>query len=219
MNPYKRLSVLVMTSSMCSSCNFSSQSLLTDRDSKDFLSSTQLTKSKALVSFWQLCYGVGEALGDGDSLYCPHTPSPQRELACDQTCNQAASLPFPAQRISLIVSLELESQLRALSEIASKQSRMTSWSSRDTTQREAIRLELSRLLHLPSAIADTSSWSARISLASRVRYWQRRSSCCRTVAIRRDKLCRQFITDGSALACTPEVKHSEYVCRDTLIRL
>lgn len=37
--------------------------------------------------------------------------------------SQAASLPFPAQKISLIVSLELESQLRVLSEIASEQSR------------------------------------------------------------------------------------------------
>lgn len=56
----------------------------------------------------------------------------------------------------------------------------------------------------PSAMADTSSCSARISLASRVRYWQRRSSCCSTVAMRRERLCRQFITDGSALACRRE---------------
>lgn len=55
--------------------------------------------------------------------------------------------------------------------------------------------------HSPSATADTSSCSARISLASRVRYWQRRSSCCSTVAMRRERLCRQLITDGSALAC------------------
>lgn len=53
----------------------------------------------------------------------------------------------------------------------------------------------------PSATADTSSCSARISLASLVRYWQRRSSCCSTVAMRRERVCRQFITDGSALAC------------------
>lgn len=77
---------------------------------------------------------------------------------------------------------------------------------------------LTRQPHLPSAIADTSSWSARISLASRVRYWQRRSSCCRTVAMRRDKLCRQFITDGSALACVREAKRSKYVYRDILFK-
>ena len=53
----------------------------------------------------------------------------------------------------------------------------------------------------PSAVADTSSCSARISLASRVRYWQRRSSCCSTVAMRRERVCRQLITDGSAWAC------------------
>lgn len=57
------------------------------------------------------------------------------------------------------------------------------------------------LPHSPSATADTSSCSARISLASLVRYWQRRSSCCSTVAMRRERVCRQFITDGSALAC------------------
>lgn len=51
-----------------------------------------------------------------------------------------------------------------------------------------------------SDMADTSSWMAKISLASLVRYWQRRSSCCRTMAIRRERLCKQFITDGSALA-------------------
>lgn len=53
----------------------------------------------------------------------------------------------------------------------------------------------------PSAAADASSCSARISLASRVRYWQRRSSCCSTVAMRRERVCRQPITDGSAWAC------------------
>lgn len=58
--------------------------------------------------------------------------------------------------------------------------------------------------HSLSAMADTSSCSARISLASRVRYWQRCSSCCSAVAMRRERLCRQFITDGSALACSRE---------------
>lgn len=57
----------------------------------------------------------------------------------------------------------------------------------------------------PSAMADTSSWMAKISLASRVRYWQRRSSCWRTMAMRRDRLCRQLITEGSAVACREAV--------------
>lgn len=65
--------------------------------------------------------------------------------------------------------------------------------------------------HSPSATADTSSCSARISFASRVRYWQRRSSCCSTVAMRRERVCRQLITDGSALACgrgRTQLRHS-----------
>lgn len=61
--------------------------------------------------------------------------------------------------------------------------------------------------HSLSDMADTSSWMARMSLASRVRYWQRRSSCCRTMAILRDRLCRQLITDGSALACREHQQH------------
>uniref|UniRef100_A0A8C5EGH9 Uncharacterized protein n=1 Tax=Gouania willdenowi TaxID=441366 RepID=A0A8C5EGH9_GOUWI len=47
-----------------------------------------------------------------------------------------------------------------------------------------------------------SSWTASISLASLVKYWQRRSSCCRAMAMRRDRLCMQLMTDGSAFACT-----------------
>lgn len=46
-----------------------------------------------------------------------------------------------------------------------------------------------------------SSWMASISLASLVRYWQRRSSCCSAIARRRDRLCMQLMTDGSAFAC------------------
>lgn len=65
------------------------------------------------------------------------------------------------------------------------------------------------LPHSPSATADTSSCSARISLASLVRYWQRRSSCCSTVAMRRERVCRQFITDGSALACGRDMWDSD----------
>lgn len=51
-----------------------------------------------------------------------------------------------------------------------------------------------------SVMVVISSWTASISLASLVRYWQRRSSCCRAIAMRRDKLCMQLMTDGSALA-------------------
>lgn len=52
-----------------------------------------------------------------------------------------------------------------------------------------------------SVMLVTSSCTASISLASLVRYWQRRSSCCRAMAMRRDRLCMQLMTDGSALAC------------------
>lgn len=46
-----------------------------------------------------------------------------------------------------------------------------------------------------------SSWTASISLASLVRYWHRSSSCWRAMAIRRDRLCMQLMTERSALAC------------------
>lgn len=51
-----------------------------------------------------------------------------------------------------------------------------------------------------SVMVVISSWTASISLASRVRYWHRRSSCCRAIAMRRDRLCMQLMTEGSALA-------------------
>lgn len=59
-----------------------------------------------------------------------------------------------------------------------------------------------------SVMVVISSWTASMSLASRVRYWQRRSSCCRAMAMRRDRLCMQLMTDGSAFACRPEMKSS-----------
>ncbi|TNN79532.1 hypothetical protein EYF80_010114 [Liparis tanakae] len=42
------------------------------------------------------------------------------------------------------------------------------------------------------------SWpSSAFSLSSSSRaYWQRRSSCCRAMAMRRDRLCMQLMTDG-----------------------
>ena len=52
-----------------------------------------------------------------------------------------------------------------------------------------------------SVTLGISSCTASISLASRVRYWQRRSSCCRAMAMRRDSLCMELMTEGSALAC------------------
>lgn len=61
------------------------------------------------------------------------------------------------------------------------------------------------------SVVVISSWTASMSLASRVRYWQRRSSCCRAMAMRRDRLCMQLMTDGSAFACRPEMKISHFL--------
>lgn len=52
-----------------------------------------------------------------------------------------------------------------------------------------------------SVMVVSSSCTASMSLASLVRYWHRRSSCCRAMAMRLDRLCMQLITEGSALAC------------------
>lgn len=71
--------------------------------------------------------------------------------------------------------------------------------------------------HSLSVIVVTSSCTASMSFASRVRYWQRRSSCCKAMAMRRDRLCMQLITDGSALAWrrwqTPSVSISCPLCK------